>query len=152
MQPVVTVEELNQFLAREYPELNGPETHLPPMFEVIDLEGETASIRLQAQDNHLRPGGTISGPTMMTLADIACWIVILAHIGTVALTVTTHLSIDFLRKPAPGALIGKARLMKLGKRLAVADCDLWSESAGTLVAHASATYSIPPKRPPQDTA
>ncbi|ODN68985.1 PaaI family thioesterase [Methylobrevis pamukkalensis] len=143
MQPLMTVDELNAFLAAEYPELNGEDA---PAFAASAVAPGRTDVRFVAGLAHLRPGGTVSGPSMMTLADIACWLVILAHVGTVALTVTTHLSIDFLRKPAPGALIGRARLMKLGSRLAIADCDIVSEADGALVAHASATYSIPPKR------
>lgn len=99
----------------------------------------------------LRPGGTVSGPVLMDLADAAAYAAILSRIGPVALAVTTHLSIDFLRKPASDRdVLAEARLLKLGKRLAVVSVRMRSEGGGdgddddALVAHASVTYSIPP--------
>ena len=91
----------------------------------------------------LRPGGTIAGTTMMALADFAPYVAILRAIGWVPLAVTTNLSINFLKKPAPRDLFAEARLIKLGKRLAVADIGIRSEGEDDLVAHATSTYSIP---------
>ncbi len=93
----------------------------------------------------LRPGGTISGPTLMTLADTAAYFLVLSLVGDVPLAVTTHLSINFMRKPAPGDLDAEARMLKLGKRLAVCDVLIESVSANAPVAHAQVTYSIPPR-------
>ena len=100
---------------------------------------------MKISSKDLRPGGTVSGPTMFTLADCASYLVILAHIGKVALAVTTNLNINFLNKPAETDLIARAKLLKLGKRLAVCDIELRSRGEEKLVAHATATYSIPPR-------
>ena len=132
--------------------------HFPQIGEgmVVESVGPMAArLRLLFRTEHLRPGGTISGPSMFALADVAIYVAILAQIGVGddpaqahrsagALAVTTNLNINFLRKPEPADLICDAKLMKLGKRLAVGEA--WLHSAGTEepVAHAVATYSIPP--------
>ncbi|MBR9825579.1 MAG: PaaI family thioesterase [Alphaproteobacteria bacterium] len=105
-----------------------------------------AVVHFRAGEDHLRPGGTVSGPTLFTLADLAAYAVILGHIGPKALAVTTNLNINFMRKPEPGTLIGKVRLLKLGKRLAVTDCEIRSEGSDDILAHATATYSLPADR------
>jgi uncharacterized protein (TIGR00369 family) len=115
-------------------------------FRIEKLEPNEAWIRLPANGEFLRPGGTISGPAMMALADYAMYAAILATIGPVELAVTTNLNINFLHKPAPGDLLAKARLIKLGKRLAVGDVPVYGEEGTHMVAHATATYSIPPAR------
>jgi len=102
-------------------------------------------VRRGFKTSSLRPGGTISGATMMGLADIAAYAAILASIGWVPLAVTTNLNINFLRKPGPGALMAEARLLKLGQRLAVCDVAIRSDGVEELVAHATSTYSIPPQ-------
>lgn len=136
------VEELETFLAREFPQINEG----GPFYSVAAVGPGTAVMRLKPDDRHLRPGGTISGPTLFALADLGAYVVILAHIGPVALAVTTSLTINFLRKPQDGgALRADCRLLKLGKRLAVVDIVIVDEDE-TLVAQASATYSIPPPR------
>ncbi|MFT5893751.1 MAG: hypothetical protein ACI8VW_000617 [bacterium] len=105
-------------------------------------------VRLRAVYNErfLRPGGTIAGPVMMGLADAALYALVLSRIGPVELAVTTTLSINFLRRPAPGDVIADARMLKLGKRLAVGEVSLFSELGGLddPVAHVTGTYSIPP--------
>ena len=111
--------------------------------EVID--DMAAEVRLPYHEMHLRPGGTISGPALMLLADSAVYVALLGMIGPVALAVTTSLNINFLRKPAPADVIGKARLIKLGKNLAVGEVSIYSDGSDTMVAHATVTYSIPPK-------
>lgn len=104
-------------------------------------------VRLRAEysERFLRPGGTIAGPVMMGLADAALYALVLSRIGPVELAVTTQLSINFLRKPAPGDVIADAKMLKLGKRLAVGEVSLFSasEPSGEPVAHATGTYSIP---------
>ena len=98
-------------------------------------------------DRHLRPGGTVSGPSIFGLVDVAMYLAILSRIGPVALTVTTSCAIDFMRKPAAGRdLLGEARVLKLGRSLAVGDVMVFSEGMAEPVARASLTYSIPPKR------
>ncbi len=141
-RPVLDPAALNDFIARDFPELNATRTS----YVVTAVSPGHAEVALDAGPEMLRPGGTVSGPTLMTLADIAAWVVILAHVGAVGLTVTTHLSIDFLLKPPPGPLVGRARLLKLGKRLAVASVDIGPPDGSAVYAHASATYSIPPER------
>lgn len=105
--------------------------------------GET-QMRLKADNRHLRPGGTVSGPSMMALADLAAYVIILAELGPVALAVTTNLNINFLNKPGPGDLLGHCKILKKGKRLIVVDVGIRSEGQEALVAHATATYSVPP--------
>ncbi|MTI46163.1 uncharacterized protein (TIGR00369 family) [Roseibium hamelinense] len=141
MKAVMTAEEITEFLDREFPQM-----HAGGRIYTIDSvsDGE-AVVRLTASNDHLRPGGTVSGPTMMTLADFAAYVAILAHIGPVALAVTTNLNINFLRKPGPGDLLGTCRILKLGKRLAVVDCGIAGDGDEDLVAHATATYSVPPR-------
>jgi len=102
-------------------------------------------MRLRFDAKHLRPGGTISGPAMFALADVALYVAILGQIGRVSLAVTTNLNINFLRKPDPRDLIGEARLIKLGKRLAVGEVAIFSDGRDELVAHAVGTYSLPGK-------
>lgn len=108
---------------------------------------EHVTIRACYSEKFLRPGGTISGPILMGLADAAVYALVLSRIGPVELAVTTHLSINFLRKPAPGDVLARAKMLKLGKRLAVAEVTLYTEATGIdqPVAHATATYSIPPQ-------
>lgn len=100
-------------------------------------------VRRQFDDGHLRPGGTISGPTMMELADFAMYVAVFSAIGPQPLAVTTNLNINFLRKPARADLIAEARLMKVGKRLAVGEVAIYSEGVTEPVAHVTSTYSIP---------
>ncbi|MBQ0709886.1 MULTISPECIES: PaaI family thioesterase [unclassified Ochrobactrum] len=136
--PVMTAEDLRAFMKREFPQLGDA-------FELVSLGEGSATMRLRADEQHLRPGGTVSGPSLFALADVAAYAAILAHIGPVALAVTTNLNINFLRKPSPGTVEAVARLLKLGKRLAVLDISLTDGANGELVAHATATYSIPPR-------
>ena len=98
---------------------------------------------MKASEEMLRPGGTISGPAMFGLADVALYGAVLSMIGPVALAVTTNMNINFLRKPAPKDLLAEARILKLGKRLAVGEVTIWSEGEEEPVAHATGTYSIP---------
>lgn len=104
----------------------------------------SARARLPFDDAHIRPGGTVSGPAMMALADFAMYALVLGMIGPVKLAVTTSLNINFLRKPGPSDIVAEARILKLGKRLAVGEVNLFSEGEDEPVAHVTATYSIPP--------
>jgi uncharacterized protein (TIGR00369 family) len=135
----MTVAELNHFLDEHFPQAD----HYG---EVVSINDKTALMRMDITDAHLRPGGTVSGPTLMAMADLAMYVVILAQIGPVALAVTTNLNINFLRKPAAGkAVTAEANLLKLGKRLAVGEVSLFSEGEEDPVAHVTCTYSIPPR-------
>lgn len=141
MQPVMTIDEISEFLDREFPQIHDRGR----VYSFTSIEPGRASLKFSANERHLRPGGTVSGPTLMEMADLAAYVVILGHIGPVALAVTTNLNINFLRKPEPGALIAECSLLKLGKRLAITECGIRSEAGPDLVAHATATYSIPPR-------
>lgn len=101
-------------------------------------------LRIPFQDDFLRPGGTIAGPVMMGLADLAMYGVVLSMIGPVELAVTTSLNINFLRRPRPGDMLAHARILKLGKRLAVGEVNIFRDGEDEPVAHVTATYSIPP--------
>jgi uncharacterized protein (TIGR00369 family) len=134
----MSVADIEALFAREFPQTEG---HL-----VIEAVGPlTARCRMPFSDMHLRPGGTVSGPSLMRLADATVYVAILANIGPVPLTVTTSLNINFLHKPAARDVIAECRLLKLGKRLAVGEVTLTSLGEATPVAHATATYSIPPR-------
>ena len=137
--PVMSVEDLEAFLEREFPQIHfGGRT-----YHVEAVGPLTARMRMDYHERHIRPGGTLSGPAMMTLADLALYIAILAQIGPVALAVTTNLSFNFLRKPAQKALIAECRLLKLGKRLAVGEVFMRSQGEDDIVCQATGTYSIP---------
>ena len=141
MQPVMDVAALEAFLAREFPQVGDD-------FVIETVAPMAVRVRMQVAERHLRPGGTVSGPSMFALADVGTYLAVLAMIGPRALAVTTNCAIDFMRKPAAGQdLICEARLLKLGRVLAVGDALIFSEAmeAGA-VARASLTYSIPPNR------
>lgn len=133
----MTAVELQQYLASIFPAFDA---------SIIATGRNTAILEMETGERHLRPGGTVSGPTLMALADAAMYVAILAQIGAVALAVTTNLNISFYRKPTPGTLRAEARILKLGKRLAVGDVLLFSNDEEESVAHVAITYSIPPGR------
>ncbi|GIK80494.1 MAG: PaaI family thioesterase [Xanthobacteraceae bacterium] len=137
----MTAEELADYLAAEFPQAFFPGSGLT--IEAVWHQG--CRVRQEYQTRLIRPGGTISGPTMMALADFSLYVALLGAIGRVPLAVTTNLNINFLRKPARAALIAEARLMKLGKRLAVGEVAIHSEGEAEPVAHVTSTYSIPPR-------
>ena len=140
MQPVMAVDELRSFVDEVFPQA---EIH---NWLVNDLGPGTISVTMRVSESALRPGGTISGPTMFFLADVTAYLVILGHIGKVELAVTTSLNINFLSKPPLEDLVAEGRLIKLGKRLAVCEIHIHSAAdSDTLVAQATATYSIPPR-------
>lgn len=130
--------ELQAFLGREFPQVAED--------FIVEAAGEETVIRLVVRERHLRPGGTVSGPSMFALADVGLYLAILHRLGPVALAVTTNCSMDFMRKPEAGRdLIARVRLLKLGRVLAVGDVLLFSEGSAAPVARASLTYSIPPR-------
>ncbi len=135
----MTITELEDFFAAQFPQME----NFP--FEIVRLENRSVEVRWRYYERHLRPGGTISGPALMTLADMAMYVLVLAALGPVALAVTTNLNINFLRKPAPADVIARGRLLKLGSRLAVGEIGMYSEGEDDPVAHATVTYSIPPQ-------
>ncbi|CAM3204392.1 uncharacterized domain 1-containing protein [Paracoccus aminovorans] len=130
---------LNAFLDRVFPQV-------ADQLRVESVDEHLLIARLLVDDRHLRPGGTVSGPTIFALADVAIYLAILARIGEVALAVTTNASIDFMRKPAGGCdLLAECRILKLGRSLAVGECLVFSAGRADAVARCSMTYSIPPK-------
>ncbi len=137
--PKMTADEVNAFLAQVFPQVS-----IGRSYRVEETRHGFARMRMVYGDHLLRPGGTISGPAMFTLADVAMYAAVLASIGPVALAVTTSLTINFLRKPEPRDMIGEARMLKLGTRLAVGEIALHSDGESQLAAHATATYSVPP--------
>lgn len=138
-QPALSVAELEQFLRTEFPQVFNSQSGIS--IEAAWHGG--ALVRQAYRDALVRPGGTISGPTMMALADFAMYVAVLASIGPVPLAVTTNLNINFLRKPTQADLLAEAKLMKLGKRLAVGEVSVRSDGQAELVAHVTSTYSIP---------
>ncbi|MDP1667799.1 PaaI family thioesterase [Phaeovulum sp.] len=140
MQHQMDEAALAAFLAREFAQVADD-------FSIERLLPGGVAVRLRVAERHLRPGGTVSGPSIFALADVAFYLAILSHVGPLALAVTTSASLDFLRKPEAGRdLIAEARLLKLGRRLAVGDVMIFSEPVVEPVARASLTYSLPPKR------
>lgn len=136
----MSVAELEEFLRREFPQAFGPGSPI----KIERADGETCRVRERFGERMLRPGGTVSGPTLMALADCAMYVVLLSAIGPVGLAVTTNLHINFLRKGLPGQdVLAEARLLKLGKRLAVGEVTLRSADSPDPIAHVTATYSIP---------
>ncbi len=131
--------ELEEFLKTHFPQMDN--FH----FRIETIENKSLRMRLLYREMHLRPGGTISGPALMTLADTAVYLLTLAHIGPIAMAVTTNLNINFLRKPEPKDVIAETKLLKLGQRLAVGEVMMYSDGEDDLVAHATVTYSIPPR-------
>jgi uncharacterized protein (TIGR00369 family) len=122
-----------------------PQIHSGGRTLVIEDAGErSARVRLRHHDRHIRPGGTVSGTAMFTLADFALYVAIIATLGEVGLdAVTTNLNINFLAKPEPRDLVARVRLIRLGRRLAVGEAQIYSEDMPDLVAHAIATYALP---------
>ncbi len=114
--------------------------------QIESVGGRTARARFRVAKKHLRPGNTVSGPTLMALADVAMYAALLGEIGLVPLAVTTSLNINFLRKPAQKDVYGDAKLLKVGRRLAVGEVSLYSEGETEPVAHVTCTYSIPPRK------
>jgi uncharacterized protein (TIGR00369 family) len=138
-EPALSLQELEARLVEAFPEAFA----VPDRVQIEALWRGRCRVRKPFTPDSLRPGGTLSGPTMMALADVAIYIAVLGAIGWVPLAVTTQLGINFLRKPEPDDLIAEARLLKLGKRLAVGEVSIRSPGGDDLVAHATGTYSIP---------
>jgi uncharacterized protein (TIGR00369 family) len=135
----MSVAELEDFLRAEFPEAFGNGDT-----RIERADGATCLVRQRYHNGMLRPGGTVSGPTLMALADYAMYVVLLSAIGPVGLAVTTNLNINFLRKGEAGHdVLAEARILKLGKRLAVGEVTLLSAASADPIAHVTATYSIP---------
>ena len=134
---MTTKAEIIDFLRREFPQNK---------CLVEDIGNRSATVTHHVDTDHLRPGDTVSGPLLMTVADVAIYVAILGTIGIVPLAVTTSLTINFLRKPAAGKpIVGVCRLLKVGRTLVVGEVSLYSQGNEEVVAHAVGTYSIPPR-------
>ena len=138
-EPAMTVEEVEAFLRREFPQIYDGGA----LYAVEAVGHGAARLRMPYHERHLRPGGTLSGPSMMALADVGLYVAVLGAIGPVALAVTTNLAFNFLRKPAPRDAIAECRLLKLGRRLAVGEVSIRSDETDEVVCHATGTYSLP---------
>ncbi len=136
--PKLSTAGLTLFLAEEFPQIA-----IGRAFKVEESRYGFVRMRMCFGDHLLRPGGTISGPSMFALADITMYAAVLASAGPIAHAVTTNLNINFLRKPGQRDMIAEARILKLGKRLAVGEIALHSDGEAELAAHATATYSLP---------
>ncbi|MGE0062569.1 MAG: PaaI family thioesterase [Xanthobacteraceae bacterium] len=138
--PALSADEIEKLLLKEFPQAFFPGSGL----SIAQVEFGACRVRQAYLPQHLRPGGTISGPTMMALADFAMYVAVFSAAGRVPLAVTTNLNINFLRKPAQADLLADARLLKHGKRLVVGEVTIRSEGQDEPVAHVTSTYSIPP--------
>ena len=139
--PLMTATELIEFMQRAFPQSR------PDRFKSDSVEDGRVVFRYEATDDDLRPGATVSGPTLMALADTGMYFAVLAAIGPVALAVTTSLNINFLRKPGPGELVVETLMLKLGQKLAVGEVFVRSAGSTSVICHATVTYSIPPGAP-----
>ena len=137
--PMMDAGQVNDLLRTVYPQLNEEMN----AYEAVEVVPGGCVVRLNATDKHLRPGNTVSGPSLFTLADIGGYVCVLSHAGPDALSVTTNLNINFMRKAEAGPIDGRCRILKLGKTLMVFDIEMIAD--GAIVAHATGTYSIPPK-------
>ena len=134
---MTTITEIADFLATDFPQCNST---------IEEIGEQSATVRHKIGHDELRPGGTVSGPAMMAVADAALYVAILGEIGIVPLAVTTSLNINFLHKPLSGKdIVGNAELIKVGKRLVVGEVRLYSLGLDEPVAFANATYSVPPR-------
>lgn len=138
--PALTRKELVERLETEFPESK----HALGDYDIEEIWYGGCRLRLRYDKRLLRPGSTLSGATMMALGDFALYLAVLSAIGWVPLAVTTNLTINFLRKPPARDLIAEARLIKLGKKLAVGEVALHADGLEEIVAHVTSTYSIPP--------
>ncbi|MBM6595624.1 PaaI family thioesterase [Microvirga sp. BT291] len=135
----MTKEEVEAFLEREFPQMH----HGGQSCFIEEIGPHSARMRMAYQERHLRPGGTISGPAMMALADYVLYAAILGSLGPIALAVTTNLSFNFLRKPLQRDLMAKCRLLKVGRRLVMGEVAIVSEGSADIVCHATGTYALP---------
>jgi uncharacterized protein (TIGR00369 family) len=142
LKPQLSAAEIDALLAKAFPQLNEHEGE----YETVEVFPGGCTVRLNAGERHLRPGGTVSGAALFMLADIGGYVCVLSHAGPDALSVTTNLNINFMRKAGAGPIDGHCRILKLGKSLMVYDIDITAGPNGETVAHAVGTYSIPPKR------
>ena len=140
MTPILTAEQIEDFLGREFPQIMAG----GHAFKCVNIAPGTATLRFWPTEAHIRPGGTVSGPAIFTLADVAAYVALLAHIGPVALALTTNLNINFLNRADPVPLDGVCHILKLGRTLAMLEVSVERVDTRQIIAHATTTYSIPP--------
>ena len=140
-RPVMTAEAVTAFWDAQFPQIRAERA-----YDIVRIDPGEALLRLVPDDRHLRPGGTISGPTLFTLADVAAYAALLAHVGPEPLILTVSFTINFMRRPQIAPLLATCRILKLGRRLAVVAVGIAPEASGDLLAHATGTYSIPERR------
>ncbi len=137
--PVLNLNEVRAFLERDFPLIFG--LRLP--FSVEEIGRGRAMLKLTPDISHLRYGGTVSGASLFTLADLSAFVAIIAHIGPVAMTVTASMNINYLHKPAATTVFAEGKLLRLGKRSAVCEVSIRNDRDGPLLAHATGTFAIP---------
>ena len=140
---VMSIAQIERLIDEQFPQV-----HLGGrVFTIEAADARRARMRMAAHEKNLRPGNTLSGPSMFQLADLALYVAILATLGEAAVqAVTTNLNINFLSRPAPGDLLAEVELVKVGKRLVIGEVELYAASGGPMVAHAIATYAMPPAK------
>jgi uncharacterized protein (TIGR00369 family) len=136
--PILDAAGVNALLTRAFPDAP------PDAFPVVtNVAPGRVGVTSPYRDGLLRPGGVISGPTLMSLADTCAYALVLAHVGDQLMAVTSQLNISFLRGARPGDLHAEGELLRLGRRLAVCDIRLWTEGPERLAAQANVTYALP---------
>ena len=142
LQPIHTKQEITALLAATFPQAFGE----PSAFTILEIFPSGATLRLDPDESHLRHGGTVSGPTMFALADIAGYIAILGHVADAVHTVTSNMTISFLNKPEHAPLYARAEILKLGRQLVTVNIGIHSVETEHILAHATATYAMPPAK------
>ena len=140
LKPVMTAEAVTAFWDEHFPQLQKDRD-----VTIVSISPGEAVLRLVPTERHLRPGGTVSGPTLVTLADVTAYAALLAHVGPEPMIVTTNINMNFMRRAPPAPLLATCKILKLGTRLAVVEVGIHPEAGGELIAHATATYAIPPR-------
>ena len=138
LTPVMTVPEVSAFWDEHFPQIQKPRD-----MTIVSITPGGATLRLTPSERHLRPGHTVSGPTLVTLADVTAYAALLAHVGPEPMIVTANISMNFLRRAPLAPLLASCRILKLGRKLAVVDVSIAAEGSDDMIAHATATYSIP---------
>lgn len=140
LKPVMTTEAVTAFWDAHFPQIQKDRD-----VTIVSISPGEAVLRLVPTERHLRPGGTVSGPTLVTLADVTAYAALLAHVGPEPMIVTTNINMNFMRRAPLAPLLAACKILKLGKRLAVVEIGIRPETGGELIAHATATYAIPPR-------
>ena len=140
-QKVLSPGEVNDFFAEVFPELD--QQMGENAIRITETGPGHVTVRLKTKPLHLRPGGTISGPTIFTLADLSLYAAINANFGRQEQAVTTSITLNFLRRATLQDLLAKGNILKSGRRLVVGDCHIYSAEDEKLIAHATLTYALP---------